>query len=63
MINCSRIEIKGVRIDSAASEPYIRSDCMKQEKYEAYITLNGRIFKKVQIDKKSKLFDQLVNMK
>jgi len=62
MINCSWLAIKGVKIDSAASEPYARGDCMKQERYEVYMTLNGRIFKKVQIDKKSKLFDQLVNM-
>ena len=62
MINCSRIEIKGVRIDSTASEPYVRGDSMKQEKYEVYMTLNGRIFKKVQLNKNSKLFAQLVNM-
>lgn len=35
---------------------------MKQEKYEVYMTLNGRIFKKVQLNKNSKLFAQLVNM-
>ncbi len=34
----------------------------KKEKYEVYMTLNGRIFKKVLVDKNSKLFEQLVNM-
>lgn len=34
----------------------------KDDRYEAYLTLNGRIFKKVLLNKNSVLFDQLVNM-
>lgn len=35
---------------------------IKQEKYEVYMTLNGRIFKKVAINKNTRLFSELVNM-
>lgn len=34
----------------------------KPEKYEVYMTLNGRIFKKAVIGKNTKLFSELVNM-
>lgn len=34
----------------------------KTEVYEAYLTMNGRIFKKVLLSKDSDLFDELVNM-
>lgn len=32
------------------------------EIYEAYLTMNGRIFKKVLLTKNSELFDELINM-
>ena len=33
----------------------------KNEVYKAYLTLNGRIFKEVLLDKESKMFTELVN--
>lgn len=34
---------------------------MKREKYEVYITLNGRIIKRVNISKESDIFNTLLN--
>lgn len=36
---------------------------MSNGKFEVYLTCNGRIFKRSLIDKSSKLFDQIVNLR